>query len=284
MNDLIEAPADRPGLDEWYKSLKIIGPGVTAATDSADGGFATVNGLAGVVGTAADIAEFVLDPIASMASSVAGFLLDYMPPLPQFLDELAGSPQEVAAKAGTWMNVSERVTQVAQDYRDEVSRALTGWEGPAADSYRPFADAGASFMDQVAALAAGTSGAMTVASGVVAGVRQFVRDLIADLVGKLISWAAQVAATVGVGATWVVPKAVRAIAQWVERCREWITKLTNAISSLCTKVDEINDALAQSIPRIGTILQNLERGASDLVNAANAALQQGNTSAQGANA
>lgn len=261
MNGLIAAPEGGPALSQAYESLKIIGPasGVLHAAGEG-GGWAVAEGLAGGIGVVADVAEFLLDPIASLAGSVAGFLLDYMPPLPQMLDSIAGSPQAVEAKAHTWENVAGRLTSCAAGYTAAVDRALEGWSGPAASAYRSYASVFRTGLDTMSTTCAGVGAVMQGASAVVGFVRSIVRDVIADLVGKLISWASQVAATVGVGATWVVPQAVTAIAIRVERVRDWIVRLTRGIRSLAQMIETANQSLVEAVPalrRLATVLDDV---------------------------
>ncbi|WP_028048526.1 WXG100 family type VII secretion target [Cellulomonas sp. URHD0024] len=265
---LVAEVAGRPGLDECYRSLRIIGPAATSIESAGDGEWADLAGIGGAFGAAMDLVEFAVDPIGSMAASAAGFLLDYMWPLPDMLDSIAGNPRAVEAKAGTWSNVSGRVREVADSYEAAVRSALSGWAGPAADAYDTFASVYRSGLDVLAGLTDGVGQAMLGASIVVGAVRSIVRDIVADLVGKLISWASQVAGTVGIGATWVVPQAVAAIAIRVERVRGWLTKLTQGIQHLLRLVQEANVALREAVPalrRIGEVLDSMPAAPSRFV-------------------
>ncbi|GIG22545.1 hypothetical protein Cch01nite_32690 [Cellulomonas chitinilytica] len=255
---LVAVAEGRPGLDECYKSLKIIGPAASSIGSAADGQWADMEGIGGAFTATMDVVEFALDPIASMAASVAGFLLDYMWPLPDMLDSIAGSPSAVEAKSRTWENVSGRVRDVAGEYEAAVRSALSGWDGVAADAYQTFAGVYGSGLQMLETISAGVGQAMLGASIVVGVVRSIVRDVIADLVGKLISWASQVAGTVGVGATWVVPQAVAAIAIRVERVRDWLARLTRGIKTLLELFNDANNALSEAVPALRRIKDVLE--------------------------
>jgi uncharacterized protein YukE len=225
----------------------------------------SLEGLGGAVGVVADVAEFVLDPIASLASSAAGFLLDYVGPLRDMLDSIAGDPGAVEAKAVTWANISSRVVDSADDLDVQVRRALSSWTGPAASAYAVFADVLGQSLRALSDVCSGVGAGMQGASAVVGFVRAIVRDVIADLVGKLISWASQVAVTAGVGATWVVPNAIRAIAVYVERVRGWLDKLTRAIRSTMKALDDVNTSLTRSVPalrRVADVLDSVPLGAT----------------------
>jgi ABC-type transporter Mla subunit MlaD len=239
---------DRPELGEWYKSLKIVGPIDQTVTSVQDGNWA--GALFGLAGGVTDLADAVLDPIATLVSSVAGFLLDYMPPLPEFLDSLAGDPAEVTAIADTWSNISGHLTTVAADFDAAVDAALAPWVGLTADTYREVANVTSGTISSMAGVATGLSAGFAIASGIVAAVRAIVRDLIADLVGKLISWVVECLATVGIGLAWIGAQASAAIAKWSTRAADWIQKVTEAIENFAALVQKLDGALTELAPSL----------------------------------
>lgn len=255
MNDLV-ATAEAPSLATCAEGLRIVGPALVVARGVQDESWLT--GIAGGASAATDIAAFVIDPIASMAASAASFLMEYIGPLREALDSLAGSPARVTAQSQTWFNVSGRVTDTTEAYHAKVEGALDGWSGPAATAYQTFVASYGALVNGVSSVCTGIGYAMAGASAVVGFVRSIVRDTIADLVGKLVSWAIQVAATAGVGASWVVPRAVHTIAQYVEKVRSWIENLTTSIRNLCESVDMINRCLDDVVPVIARLRTSLD--------------------------
>lgn len=255
MNDLVATPGS-PSLQGALSGLRVIGPGMTIASGVQNESW--LEGIAGGASMATDIASFIIDPIASMAASAASFLMEYITPLREALDAIAGNPGAVAAQAQTWSNVSGRVSDTTASYSSRVESALTGWEGPAASAYRTFVASYTSLVAGTGTLCTGIGYAMSGASAVVSFIRTIVRDTVADLVGKLISWAIQVAATVGVGASWVVPKAVVTIAQYVEKVRGWITNLTKSIRNLSECVSTLNKCLDDVLPIIKKLREAMD--------------------------
>lgn len=255
MNDLV-ATAEAPSLATCAEGLRIVGPALVVARGVQDESW--LAGIAGGASMATDIAAFVIDPIASMAASAASFLMEYIGPLREALDSLAGSPAQVTAQSQTWFNVSASVSETTEAYYAKVDGALAGWSGPAATAYQTFVNSYGQLVGGVASVCTGIGYAMAGASAVVGFIRSIVRDTIADLVGKLISWAIQVAATAGVGASWVVPKAVHTIAQYVEKVRGWIENLTKSIRNLCESVDMINKCLDDVVPVIAKLRSTLD--------------------------
>lgn len=228
-----------PGADEAYK----------AASAFADGDWA--GGVINVAGGCAELVSMIIDPIAALGSSVAGFLLDYMPPLPQMLDALAGNPALVEGIGQTWDNIGGALETAAGDLQAAMQRVLSSWSGLAATAYGNLVTALVDVMYKMGAAARCIGGGLAVASGVVEAVRGFTKSLISELVGQLISWAAQVAATVGIGASWVVPKATHRIWITVTDSKQVADLLMDAIkhSDLLVKtlkevlVDQLTDPL-----------------------------------------
>ena len=249
------------GAGDAFKVAKIIGPGKMVKDSLSDLSNPDVLGaISGGVSAGMDVVGFVLDPIASMAGSAANFLLEYMPPLPQMLDAIAGNPAQVAAQAGTWYNVADRVSTTATDLRAAVDSALAGWEGLTADAYQAHSGFFAEALDGLSAMYEGIGKALSAASTIVAFVRSIVRDVISDLVGKLISWTAKVAFTAGIGAAWVVPEAVAAIGIRVSKVTGWLKRAVEQIRRVLTIVKEANGILKKAVPvfqRMSTRLKKI---------------------------
>lgn len=189
---------------------------------------ASLSGL----GAGAEVVAMVIDPIGELLASGAAFLMEHVHPLPEMLDSIAGSPAEIEVFAGTWYNVATRLGEVADSYQTAQRGTQLDWQGETATQYQCFADNFAEMLRSVSVICDGTGRALAIASGVVAAVRAIVRDLIADLVAKLIKWAAEIAFTVGVGASWVVPQACAAVSKWVTRVAKWLDDLTTAMAKL----------------------------------------------------
>jgi len=244
------------GSQDALNVAKIIGPARAMSASMGKGDW--MGSLSGGLSAGVDAVDAAIDPIAALAGSVANFLLDYMPPLPQMLDAIAGNPLAVSAQARTWYNVADRVTTTEADFRASVESALAGWTGFTADAYRSFSGALAEAIEGLGTVCQGIGGALSGASAVVAFVRSIVRDVISDLVGKLISWASQIAFTVGVGATWVIPEATTAIGIRVAKVIEWTKKLVKAIHDLLLRIKGVVETLNTSIPVFKRIAHKLE--------------------------
>lgn len=213
-----------------------------AAADAARAGDWIGASLSGL-GAGVEVAAYLTDPIGELLASGAAFLMEHLDPLPAMLDSLAGSPAEIDAFARTWSAVAERLDTVADSYSAAQRTAGGDWSGSAATQYQCFGNTFADSLHATADSCQGTAGALAVASGIVAAVRALVRDLIADLVAKLIKWVAQVACTAGLGATWVVPEACAAVAEWVVHIGRWLRELVDSIGRLSGLVTQVSGGL-----------------------------------------
>jgi acid phosphatase family membrane protein YuiD len=249
------ADGDYSGLVQFYPGAD---EAVKAGQEFAQGNYAS--GVIALAGAGTEVALMVLDPIGTLASSVAGFLLDYMPPLPQMLDVLAGNPGMVEGIAQTWTSVAGAMNSSAADYEAALATVLGTWTGRAADVYQVAATALIDAMYKAANVCECFGMGLEVLSGVVEAVRSFTKEIIAELVGQLISWAAQVAATLGLGASWVIPMATARIAITVKDASLVAQLLVETFVKAETVREQIILHLDQLFTAIGIAIESWNRG------------------------
>ncbi|WP_026924960.1 hypothetical protein [Glycomyces arizonensis] len=230
MSDLVATASDvpaQPGAGFTGAGIVESYAGLAMAIDSGSWIDASVAGL----GVALETVGAVIDPIGTLASAGVGWLIEHVQPLQEALDMLAGNPTLVESHAMTWDNVanecfamSEQMTSILAD--------VQSWTGAASDAYRGMSDANAEVLACVGGTALSLGTATRGAGQLVSMVREFVRDFVAECIGSLIAWAAEVAFTVGIGAAWVIPKAVIKITEWVGKIFGWITGLIDSITAL----------------------------------------------------
>ncbi|EWC64085.1 hypothetical protein UO65_0612 [Actinokineospora spheciospongiae] len=213
-----------------------------------------VEGGLGVVGTGLEMLSLALDPVGTLLQYAVSWLMEHVKPLSDALDWLAGDGDQIAAYAATWKNVGTETAAIAADFATEVVNGTAGWEGPAADAYRAFAK---DKQDKIAAAGtgAGTIGTVVEVVGMLVGaVREIVRDLVAECVATLIAripqWMAEIGGTLGVATPHVVASAVALISKWVNRIKDFITKLTRSLDKLrplMGRLGELWDSLRDAL-------------------------------------
>ncbi|WP_051218473.1 hypothetical protein [Nocardioides insulae] len=230
---------------------------VSAATALGDGDWASA--AISAFGFGASAFAAVVDPLGTLLSSAAGFLMDYMPPLPQALDALAGNPALVEGIGQTWENIATQTEAAAEQLHAVVQKALANWTGVAADAYSVLTNALISGMYQAAHGYRCIGLGLAVASGVVDAVRSFVKWIVSELVGQLISYVIQASATLGIGLTWVIPMATARISITVTDSARATTTLTTTITRATSSVDDIAAAVGSFAEIIKSIAGGVQR-------------------------
>jgi len=231
VNDLVATEGDvpaQPGAGFAGAGIVESYAGLAMAIDSGSWIDASVAGL----GVALETVGAVIDPIGTLASAGVGWLIEHVQPLQDALDMLAGNPTLVESHAMTWDNVANACFEMSEQLAAAVQADLATWTGAASTAYHGMGDANADVVACVGGTALSLATATRGAGQLVTMVREFVRDFVAECIGSLIAWAAEVAFTVGIGAAWVIPKAVMRITEWVGKIFGWITGLIDSISAL----------------------------------------------------
>lgn len=273
MNDLIDVSAG--DFFHTHRDLADDPSGLLSFIPGADSSFAAgaafgegnwAGGLLNLANAGLAVAQTAIDPFGTLASSVAGFLLDYMPPLPQALDILAGNPALVESIGNTWMNVGERMKGLSADLQAAAQDVAGSWRGVAGDAYRTALMALAVAMEQ-----AGTAYHMLgigygIASAVVEVVREITKNIIADLVGRLIVYVAETGATLGVALPIVIGQAVTAITKTVSDVTTFADTLIDAITLGGEHLGDLIDALSMLMDAVNQIVAGIEQGAGAVTN------------------
>ncbi|SNY54902.1 WXG100 family type VII secretion target [Paractinoplanes atraurantiacus] len=159
-----------------------------------------------------------------------------MKPLSDALDALAGDPDQIAAFAQTWSNVSRAVTGAQESLHEGAVRQLGEWTGVAARGYRHVAGEHEASL-RALSKATAALGEMTAGAGMlVATVRMMVRDLIADFVSvlavRLWKWLAEAGLTLGLGTPWVVTQVTTLVGKWLARIARLLDGLVASLRRL----------------------------------------------------
>ena len=176
-----------------------------------------VAGGLGAVATAFDTAAAVTDPLGEALSAGVGWIIEHLGSLNEWLNELTGDSDAVAAAASTWTNIATKLSSCAGDLDTVCSSRLAGQESLAVATFKTLQAGSASHLRMTGGVAGAISGGLTVASMIVRMVHDMVRDAISDVIGKLASKVAIGVLTAGLAAPWAVSTAVAEVSSWVTR-------------------------------------------------------------------
>jgi hypothetical protein len=240
--------AEREDSTRWYSGITLV-EGIADTRRSIESGSWISTNISGAL-VLLDATLLAIDPLPAMASWLAGAIMEHVKPLSDALDWLAGDPDQIAANARTWTNISQACVHTAADLRAAVTSDVSGWTGAAAEAYRAAADREAIALDGYAEAAAAKSKAVELSGMVVLTVRTLVRDLIADLIATLLlrvpEWTAEVGFSLGIASPLVVAQISTLTAKWSVKITGLLTDLVDSLrrlTGLIRGLDEYTIAL-----------------------------------------
>ncbi|MEV6598276.1 WXG100 family type VII secretion target [Actinoplanes sp. NPDC051346] len=239
----------------WYTGLGLVEDAAQISSGIHDNSW--VDGTLGGVGASLDVLGLAIDPLGSLVAWGVGWLMEHVKPLKEALDWLAGNPDEIAAHAATWRNVSASVSGSHQQYADAVRAQTAGWSGASGDAYRSHAARQLDAIGGIATASEAISYAVEGAGLLVGLVRGIVRDLIAQFVATLAArlpqWLAEAGLTLGIATPVVIGQVAALVAKWVNKIQHFIRALLNSLRRLNGKLDELTgvmEALKEALRRL----------------------------------
>ncbi|MET0419444.1 MAG: hypothetical protein ABW022_25805 [Actinoplanes sp.] len=242
-NPLVAAALDST---TWYTGLGLVEDAAQISNGIQNNSW--VDGTLGGVGGSLDMLALAIDPLGSLVSWGVAWLMEHVKPLQDALDWLAGNPDQIAAHAATWRNISASTGQTHQEHAQALRAQISGWLGASGDAYRDHAAQQLAVIEGISTAARGISSAVEGAGLLVALVRGIVRDLIAQFVGTLAArlpqWLAEAGLTLGLATPVVIGQVAALVAKWVDRIRGFIRALLDSLRRLNGKLDELTGVLS----------------------------------------
>ena len=212
-----------------------------------------VAGGLGAAATALDTAAAVMDPLGEALSAGVGWIIEHLGSLNEWLNELTGDSDAVAAAASTWTNIATKLNSCAGDLDKVCTGRLAGQESLAVATFKTLQAGSASHLRMTGQLAGAISGGLTVASMIVRMVHDMVRDAISDVIGKLASKVAIGVLTAGLAAPWAVSTAITEVSSWVTRLSKEVADTVLSaknLKGLLSKANRLLDDVAAAFNRI----------------------------------
>lgn len=213
----------------------------TALVDAIESGDWKDQALTGTV-AALDVISLILDPLGSLASLGAEWLMEQVEPLRRWLDDLAGNADVIASHVESWKNIAQQKLEWSDRLRTAVEDDLAEWRGEAADAYREKIQHGVNAAAGLAGTAFAMAAATEAAGVLVATTRDIVRGLIAEAAATLAvrvpQWCAEAGlATVTLGAT--APLVVANVTGFVARVLSRIISYSMALHESLTALKQL---------------------------------------------
>ena len=220
------------------------------------------------VGAVADLASGVMNPIATLVSWGAGYLIEHFEPFKQWMDELAGSADQVRAHAQTWTNTAEAMNAQADSLESDVASLLEGGSGQMVEAARVRC---AQTIDALRAGASATS-AMSTALGVLAEVVGVVHGIVvstlSDIIGQLTQAILEEVCSIGLATPVVAAQISTKVTAYSANVMPKITSLTNSAHNLSHMTSELSgklDSMRAMFSPVAGITRRSRRKLDDLV-------------------
>ena len=222
--------------------------------------------------TAADAAAAAIDPLGEALSAGVGWVIEHLSPLKDWLNELAGDSDAVAAAASTWTNIATKLNSCASDLDKVRSSRLAGQESLAVATFKTLQAGSASHLRMTGGVAGAISSGLTVASMIVRMVHDMVRDAIADIIGKLTSKAIITAVSLGTASGWAIASLSADVSSWATRLSKEVTDVVTSaknLKGLLSKANRLLDDVGEKFA--GMVAMALGYGSKNADNAAKGA-------------
>lgn len=200
---------------------------------------AALAGVAGVI----DAVATVSDPLGSLVAAGLGWVMEHLQPLKGWLDDLTGDPGAVSGFAGTWDNIAQQMTGVADDLESAVARDLDGLSGAALAAYAGFQKDLRAHVRGVSDAASGVASSLRTCATVVTIVHELVRDAIAEVVGAVVSYAAELVLTLGLATPLVIEQATTRVAALATRIGTKVAGVVGSAKNLKALMASLRGAL-----------------------------------------
>ena len=210
------------------------------------------------VGAVADVASAVTNPIATLVSWGAGFLIEHFEPLKGWMDQLAGNADQVRAHAQTWANTAAAMGGQADSMESDVSSLLCRSEGQTADAARTRCGKTVDALRGGASSTEGVSTAIGILAEVVGIVRSLVVGAISDIIGQLAQAIAEAVLSVGTLAPLVAAQISTKVSAFTADVSPKINglieagqRLSHSVTDLSGKATSMKAGLAAVVPGFG---------------------------------
>lgn len=240
-----------PPADDWS------GTGIFEAyhgmiTSIGDGSASEADYVLGVafdsIGALSSTVAAALDPLAAVAASGVGWLLDHISFLRKPLDLLLGDKAAIQANVDATSDLAARLRQLSDDHRKELG-ATDGWTGMSSETFKASMDKMGQELDALAEAVRTKAKVVAVTGTLVVILRDIIRDAIAQFIGTLISGAIQAAAllipTFGASIPIFIGKAVGRAAALGASIAAKVVKLVAALGRNSARVGQLSDVMSK---------------------------------------
>lgn len=200
------------------------------------------------IGALSSTVATVLDPLAGLAASGVGWLLEHIAFLRKPLDLLLGDKAAIQANVDATTRLAGELSQLSTDHRAALG-TTDGWTGMSSEKFKASMDRMGQELDALADAVRTKAKVVSVTGTLVVILRDIIRDAIAQFIGTLISGAIQAVAllipTFGASVPIFIGKAVsRAVALGASIAAK-VAKLVAALGRNSARIARLSGVMSK---------------------------------------
>lgn len=256
MSSLVAVPRN-PGFNDLTDGLKMIDGAADAAEAFGRGDW--IEGTANGMSAGLDVIGAMVDPIGTLGSMFAGWLLSHIGPVQDALDELLGDPVTIESFATTWENCATHLHGLADDYAAAVRRDLSGMSGMTISAYRSFAEEEEPLIRGMGYICTGVGAGVALGGTVLAGVREFIVQIMSDAIGQIIKVLGESLLSLGAATSHALTTAANKARALIRRTRQLMTDLARSLDKFADLIGDICPALDKAATSLAKVSRYASR-------------------------
>lgn len=184
------------------------------------------------LGPSAGTGAFASNPIETLSSLGASWLLDHLSPLKDWLDQLASDPTQTENFAQAWNSAAESLQNNANDLLHSVQSDVSPLEGTTVSTYRDLQNDVAMHVE----LAGTCSHAMSTGLNIASTLIVTVHNTVSDAIGEIVSSVADHSGEFAVSLQSATPKIITHVSSL---SLEWASKMRQNLDDLLSSTQEL---------------------------------------------
>lgn len=242
-----------------YSGSRLLQDGQTLSSAVRDGNW--LDGGIALLDTIGNAGAALADPIGTIASCGLGWVMNHIKPLSTWLEQLAGSEENVATVARQWTSAGGAMRQTGSVLTSRL-RDLEGLSGDTVTTYIRFAQDTSRHLAASGEWAESAATGLLSASSLVTKMQGVVKQAISQVISVAIEAMAVVAASMGLGMGYAIARVVTKVNQLVNKVVRPLTQVLKSVKALTGLVGQLKSLFGSTGTMMSTLLGGSAQAAS----------------------
>lgn len=242
-----------------YSGSRLLQDGQTLSSAVRDGNW--LDGGIALLDTIGNAGAALADPIGTIASCGLGWVMNHIKPLSTWLEQLAGSEENVASVARQWTSAGGAMRQTGSVLTSRL-RDLEGLSGDTVSTYIRFAQDTSRHLAASGEWAESAATGLLSASSLVTKMQGVVKQAISQVISVAIEAMAVVAASMGLGMGYAIARVVTKVNQLVNTVVRPLTQVLKSVKALTGLVGQLRSLFGSTGTMMSALLGGSAQAAS----------------------